>query len=206
VPTITPTPTTTTAAASVVPPAPPKPSARPLRITGEGVGPLRVGQPLPQGALGSEATGRYVTTFYADAQPLEGFRLTKPPLTVFVRGGPFFDFGMSNPGQPAPKQMAEQAVRLGIAGKLIVQMLVITQPGVQTSSKIEVGSRFDEVMGAHPEAKLVVLPGMWEEPSCVVPLDPRHRVQLFFAKCRRGASPPIAPDEAVIRIVVRNPD
>ncbi len=201
--TVTPPPPKATTTAASRPAAPP--SLRPFLIERGGVGPLRIGQPLPQEVLGPDAASRYVTTFYADAQPLEGFRLEQPPLTVFVKGGPFYDVGMKDPAAPVPADMAERAVSVGRNGELVVQMLVITAPGLETASKVSVGSRFDQVMGAHPTAKLTVLPGLWEEPSCIVALDPKHRRQLFFAKCQRRANPPIDPAEAVIRIVIREP-
>ncbi|MFZ5477321.1 MAG: M20/M25/M40 family metallo-hydrolase [Myxococcota bacterium] len=183
----------TLAARGQAPPvAHPSAPARRWTIDETGVGAVRVGEPIPAG----EATvARYRTRLYADAQPLEGFELADPPVLATIRG-PYETFGYDHPGEPLPAGMAEKAVAKAKRAK--VEMIVVTDPAVGTAEGLHVGSTFGEVRAAWPDAKLTQLPGLWEEPSCLVE---RGRLVLFFAKCEGGK---IGDDERVIRMVVRD--
>ncbi len=164
-----------------------------------GVGTLRLGRPVPKALLeGGEAAQRYATTFYADAQPLEGFRLLDPPVFAVVSGGPFAKWGYAHPGKPAPERVKKQAVKRALAGKLVVEMLVVTSAELTTAAGLKVGSTFAEVRAALEGAKITHLPGLWEEPTCLV----RDGTIAYFFKCR--GREPLAEASPVIRIVVRD--
>jgi hypothetical protein len=180
-------------------PAPsPAPAAPAWTITKTGIGDLQLGAAWPQARAANPALdAQYTTTFYADAQPLEGFTLTDPPLFVVVIGGPFAKYGMDNPGEPAPAAIKAKAMKLARAGKLTIQMLVVTDPRVRTPSGAFVSQDFAAFSHAYPNAVRKQMPALWEEPSCVAE---QEGVWFFFDRC--GASEPAK----IIRIVVRRDD
>ena len=160
-------------------------------LSQDAVGPVRLGEPVPKAQLqGAE----YKTSFYADAQPLEGF-LLKDPAVLAIVDGPFMKWGMDHVGEAPPDKIKKDALKK--APKLKVKMLIVTSDAVATDKGARVGSTFAEVKAAHPSAEVVVLPGLWEEPSCIA----RDKdVQFFFKRC---PDKKIADDEKAIRIVVR---
>jgi hypothetical protein len=180
-------------------PAPaPAPAAPAWTITKTGIGDLQLGAPWPQArAANPSLDAQYTTTFYADAQPLEGFTLTDPPVFVVVTGGSFAKYGMDNPGEPAPAAIKAKAMKLARAGKLTIEMLVVTDPRVQTASGAFVSQDFAAFAHAYPNALRKQMPALWEEPSCVAE---QEGVWFFFDHC--GASEPAK----IIRIVVRRDD
>jgi hypothetical protein len=166
------------------------------KVTARGVGPLVLGAAVPEPAAGFETS--YATTFYADAQPLEGFQFADPPAGAFVKGGPFSKWGYDHPGEEAPAKVKQRAVGLARTGKLPIDMIVITDPRPKTQLGIGVGDPYTSFAKSNPAAtKLQRFPGLWEEPSCVVS---EETVWYFFDHCD-------APDQAkLLRIVVRMDD
>lgn len=166
------------------------------KVTARGVGPLVLGAAVPEPAGGLEAS--YATTFYADAQPLEGFRFSDPPAVAYVKGGPFSKWGYDHPGSEAPAKIIQRAVGLARAGKLPIDMIVITDSRPKTEQGVSVGDPYTSFAKANPAAtKPQRFPGLWEEPSCVVSDD---TVWYFFDHCE-------APDQAkLLRIVIRTDD
>jgi len=166
------------------------------KVTARGVGTLVLGVAVPEPAGRFEAS--YATTFYADAQPLEGFQFTDPPAVAYVKGGPFSKWGYDHPGSEAPAKIIQRAVGLARAGKLPIDMIVITDPRPKTEQGVGVGDPYTSFAKANPAAtKLQRFPGLWEEPSCVVAED---TVWYFFDHCE-------APDQAkLLRIAVRLDD
>lgn len=163
------------------------------RITSKGIGALKVGATVPEPADGYEVS--YATSFYADAQPLEGFRLTDPPALAVVSGGPFETWGYEHPGDEAPAAIRQRAVSLARTGKLPIEMIVITDPRPKTAQGVGVGDSYASYARANPRASdLQRFPGLWEEPSCVAAQD---TIWYFFDRCD-------VPDQAtLLRIVVR---
>lgn len=177
------------------PPAP-APAAQDWMITETGIGDLRIGRAWPSARSAAPTLQtQYTATFYADAQPLEGFSLTDPPSFAVVSGGPFASWGMEHAGQPAPSAMRDQAAALARDGKLKLEMLVITDPRPKTAKGIGVSQDFAAFARAYPGALPQPLPALWEEPSCVAQRD---GLWFFFDRC--AASRP----SKVIRIVVRH--
>jgi hypothetical protein len=163
-------------------------------ITPGGIGDLRIGDALPARVAGPELLAQYTTTFYADAQPLEGFTFSDPPVFAAASGGPFARWGMQHPGEAAPEAMRRDAVRLARAGKLAIEMLVITDPRPSTANGAFVSQGFTAFARAYPGVSRNPMPALWEEPSCVAQ---QGSLWFFFDHC--GA------DETakIIRIVVR---
>ena len=161
-------------------------------ISDLGVGPVIVGKPVPKAQL---AGAEYKTSFYADAQPLEGFLLKDPEVLAIVSGGPFSKWGMDHPGEDVPEKIKKDALKK--APKLRVQMIIVTSEKWSAEGNVHVGSTFLEVKAAWTDAKLTMLPGMWEEPSCLVV---KGKVSAFFRKCEGGK---LSDDATVIRLVVR---
>ncbi len=165
-----------------------------------GVGALRLGRPVPKALLeGGEAERRYATSFYADAQPLEGFKLVDPAIYVVVSGGPFAKWGHAHPGKPVPERVKKQAVKRALAGKLVVEMLVVTSPELVTAAGLRVGSTWAEVRAAIKGAAITQLPGLWEEPTCLVR---DGTIAYFFKGC--GAAKALPEASPVVRIAVRD--
>jgi hypothetical protein len=185
-----PEPSTPTAAAQ-----PLQPAKIEWQVTAQGVGPLALDASVPEPAGGYEAA--YTTSFYADAQPLEGFAFADPPALAYVGGGPFAKWGYDHPGEPVPAQIKTRAVTAARAGKLRIDMIVITDPRAKTASGIGVGDAYSAIAARHPGAELQQLPGLWEEPSCAVS---EGGVFFFFDACK-------TPERAkLIRMVVRTDD
>lgn len=162
-------------------------------ITQNAVGPVQLGQPIPKASF---AGATYKTSFYADAQPLEGFALKDPAILAIVDGGPFMKWGMDHPGLEPSEKLKKDAMKKG--PKLKTSMIIVTSPDVLTDKGAHVGSTFAEVKAAHPDIKTMQLPGMWEEPSCIAQDKTIH---FFFKKCPMQG--PMPDDEKVIRIVVK---
>ncbi|HKP60747.1 MAG TPA: hypothetical protein VJV78_28660 [Polyangiales bacterium] len=161
-------------------------------ITAKGVGALRVGSRF-SGSPGFE--NRYTTTFYGDAQPLEGFTLDEPPLFVAVNNGPFVSWGRSHPGQTPPYPIRQRAMALARSGKLRVGMLVVTDPTPKTERGVGVGDDYVVFARAYPKAgQPTTYPGLWEEPSCVIT---QKSLWFFFDRCDSPAH------AKLIRIAIR---
>jgi hypothetical protein len=178
------------------PALPPQAAGGPWRITSKGVGPLKLRAAVPEPANGFEAT--YATSFYADAQPLEGFQIADPPALALVSGGPFKTWGNDHPGDEAPAAVRQKAMSLARAGKLPIEMIVITDPRPKTAQGVGAGDSYASFASANPAAaELQRFPGLWEEPSCVASQD---TIWYFFDRCD-------VPDQAkLLRIVVRADD
>ena len=174
------------------PQSPAGPSAA-YTITAKGVGAIRIGTRLTGSSEGIDE--RYSTSFYGDAQPLEGFQLDEPPVFVAVTNGPFASWGRAHPGQPAPYTIRQKALALARAGKLRIGMLVVTDPALKTERGVGVGDSFAQFAKAHPKAGApATYPGLWEEPSCIAR---DQTLWFFFDRCD-------APGRArLIRIAVR---
>lgn len=169
-----------------------------------GLGPLRLGQPLPKSLRNAKTLGnKYRTSIYADAQPLEGFEFQELGALAVVQGGPYARWGYAHPDQPVPASIKRQAVKAAVAGKLRVRMLVVTSPLVTTEKGLHAGQTWGEVRAALPGAKVAMLPGLWEEPSCIVQ---DGAIALFFQGCvpQKGLAAGLADDSRVLRIVVQH--
>jgi hypothetical protein len=158
-------------------------------ITEDGVGPLRVGRMVPE-RFRDRALLRaaYVTTFYSDAQPLEGFTFDDPPVTVYVRGA-FHDWGYAHPGQSAPERVRAATIEAAIAGHARVEMIVVRSPRLKTARGIAAGDSIDDFRRAYPALTIGAMPALWEEPSHVALMG---KLVFFFTPTR----------DRVLRIVI----
>lgn len=153
-------------------------AARVWRITSDSVGPLKLGGSITEPAAGFAAT--YRTSFYADAQPLEGFALDDPPVLAVVAGGPFSHWGQDHPGDAAPADVKQRAVELARTGKLTIGMIIVTDPRPKTEREVGVGDSYASFARAYEDLKPSRFPGLWEEPSCVASQATRS---FFFDRC-----------------------
>lgn len=159
---------------------------------------LRLAEPLPASRTQDAALAQhYVTTFYADAQPLEGFRFENDAVYAVVAGGPFHAFGMANPGEEPSASLKAEALKRARAGNLTLQMLVVDKPGVRTEKGLEVGHDSLAFERAYPGLTRGAMPALWEEPTCVASQD---ALWFFFDHC--DSSRPAK----LIRMVLRAPE
>lgn len=163
------------------------------RVTAKGVGAVVLGAPVPEPADGFAAT--YESSYYSDAQPLEGFKFSDPPVVAYVKGGPFAKYGYDHVGGAVPAKIKQRAVGLAKAGKLTVDMILVTDPRPKTEHGIGVGDSYATFAQLNPSAaKPHHFPGLWEEPTCMLSEDTIH---YFFDNCE-------ALDQAkLLRIAVR---
>ncbi len=167
------------------------------------VGDVVIEEPLPSKLAREDLAPLYETSYYADAQPLEGFALRRPPMFVAVAGGPFHPFGMATPGEPIPESMPAEAAERARRGELTVSMIVITDPALVTAEGMGVGKTFADVQRAYPELDAYTFPGLWEEPSCIARPTPTSTIHFFFDGCQLARDgEPFGPDHEVLRVVV----
>jgi hypothetical protein len=162
-------------------------------ITPDGIGSLRLGEKLVEPKEGFENT--YRTSFYGDAQPLEGFMFDQPPVLAVFTGGPFSVWGARHVGKAPPEPIQTRAIALASADRFEIEMLVITDKRPKTAAGISVGDNYAEFARAYPRAPAPeAFTGLWEQPSCMVS---RETIWFFFDRCDNA-------DEAkIIRIAVR---
>jgi len=120
----------------------------------------------------------YHAEYYADAQPLEGFSFSSPPVFVVLKNGPFHRWGMEHPGQQPPDRIRDTTIAYARGGRLLISMLVITDPRLQTKEGVSVGADYADVQAMYPHAIITPLPSLWEEPTCAL----REQGLTFFFK------------------------
>lgn len=184
--------------AADAPPGPPSaalPSAprTALRITSDGVGDVRVGEPLPARVLASDLASRYRVRWIADAQPFEGFELSEPPVYVHFSGGPMAE------EDPIPTdeteiptiqaRLAPRAVERARQGARIVSLL-ISVPELRTDGDIGVGSSHHELDAAHGPITLTRLPEVLEAKiTCDARAPSLPRIRFWLDGCAADAEP-----------------
>jgi hypothetical protein len=169
-------------------------------ITAAGLGPFRIGQPFPFDRFSEEGLeAAYETSFYADAQPLEGFRMTEPPVFVTIANGAFTEWGRANPGEPPPPSIRTVTLERVRAGKAEIEMVISDRAGVSTASGLEVGAPLSAFQNAHPKERVEPLPALWEEPTCAAQAE---GLWVFFDVCA-GAMPSSSGEPKIKRIVAR---
>jgi hypothetical protein len=181
-------------------PAAPPPSAEAAVLDGTGLGRVKLGAPLPPDLA---VAARYHTSYYADAQPLEGFVLGSPGVLAIVDGGAFPAYGNAHPGATAPDDLRARTLAAGAASKLSVRMIVVTDPSVATANGLRVGTDLAGVRAAFPDARLQRVPPLWEDPTCLIEAA---GLAFFFDRCPRSDGDPPANDAKVARIVARRAD
>ncbi len=159
-------------------------------ITAKGVGSLRPGaRLLPAGDIGAH----YQTSFYSDAEPIEGFAFDEPPVFIAVRNGPFAAWGRAHAGEHVPDAIKQRAIEQALAGKLAISMLVVTSKGPKTDRGVGVGDSYASFAKAYPGAGTPAkFPTLWEDPTCVIT---QKTLWFFFDRCDEKSK--------LTRIVVR---
>lgn len=187
-----PAPTTAASSGAALAPGEAAPAKPAWIISNKGVGNLRANRKL---TLSGEVSDKYQTSFYSDAQPLEGFKLDEPPVFVAVKGGPFAEWGEDHPGEKVIPEVVQHASDLARGGDLRVHMLIVTDPAPKTDRGIGVGDSYATFARAYPTAGTPTrFPTLWEDPTCVIT---QQKVWFFFDRCDESAK------TKIIRIVVR---
>jgi hypothetical protein len=176
----------------------------PPKITQTGIGLFRLGEAIPAPLLAAERKPEsiYRAAYYGDAQPLEGFYFRDPPVFVVLEGGAFEQWGTRHlSDNPPPARIRNKTIRLAREGKLRIEMIVITDSRLQTESGVSVGESYSEVRAAYPGAGIAALPGMWEEPSCILF---EGNLNFFFSACdEQSGFWKLDPNGRLLRIVVK---
>jgi hypothetical protein len=168
-------------------------------IRSDGIGPIRIGAPLSADLAKVEA---YALRLYADAQPLEGFWVGEPPVFAALATGPYRKW-LQESGQldvPPAERFAAAALR-DVEGGATIEMVYVEAPGITTPEGVGVGTRYEDFMGAYPDAEVGRIPPLFEEPTCTGQTGALPRVHFFFDRCEDAGPPPA--DAVVVRIAVR---
>jgi hypothetical protein len=179
-------------------PAPAHPAPQPEAVLdAAGLDRVKVGAVLPPDLAVAE---RYHASYYADAQPLEGFEFGSRGALAIVDGGAFAAFGNGHPGQMPPADVRAATLAAGAAGRLTVRMIVVTDPAITTARGVRAGATLATVRSAFPDAPLKRLPPLWEDPTCLIE---GAGLAVFFDGCPRTDQEPSAKGAKVVRIVAR---
>src|SRR5262249_40227955 len=146
----------------------------------DGVAPIRVGRPLADAFRDRKLlSASYVTRFYSDYQPLEGFTFSSPPVTAYVHGA-FHKWGTNPSGEDTPRLRARlraQTIDLVMTGQLPITMIGIESTQLTTARGLAVGSSVADVLRSYPRASIEGIPALWEEPTYVAT---EGRLAFFF--------------------------
>ncbi len=154
-----------------------------LLITAKGVGPIKLGQPLPAKYLNNKSMlqDQYVYGFYADGQPYEGFNLTKPPLLVAIENGPFLKWDEAHKvfKEPSIEKLKEELFEMQTKN-VKVKFLMIETPFLRTEKGIGVGSTMQEIKEVYSKVhENAVPPSFGGDEYAVMPVE-LDQVVFYF--------------------------
>ncbi len=157
------------------------------RIESGRVGPIALGAALPAALLKRDLGERYVARYIADAQPVDGFQFVDPPVLVLVDGGPFAAHAsQSEEASESPtdalREQGAEAARQGAR----VSWIMVTGPGPATADGLGVGSTFDAIEAAHPDARLSPRPPTLGNDTCMARMKELPGVGFVFASCKKA--------------------
>ncbi len=157
------------------------------RIESGRVGPIALGAALPAALLKRDLGERYVARYIADAQPVDGFQFVDPPVLVLVDGGPFAAHAyQSEEASESPtdalREQGAEAARQGAR----VSWIMVTGPGPATADGLGVGSTFDAIEAADPDARLSPRPPTLGNDTCMAKMKALPGVGFVFASCKKA--------------------
>jgi len=168
---------------------PPMADAAPIdwRIEPGRVGPIAVGAALPGVLLARDLAGRYLARYIADAQPVDGFEFSDPPVMVLIAGGPFAAACKAAGAVLAPqpdtrRDAGAEAARSGA----VVDRIMVVGAGPATADGLGVGSSFDAIKAAHPDAHLGPRPETLGNDVCVATSKSLPGVAFVFSTCSKA--------------------
>ncbi len=189
-------------------PAPVSPKSRPHKsvpetrgekawlITEQGIGPVHVGEPLPEALIVPEL---YDLRVYSDFQPIEGFWVDNSVVFAALSDGPLHRKMQREVGPlPEASTFAKEAAKE--AKTSLIEMVYAEHAGPHTPEGVAVGTGYDEFRKIHPNARIGLFPTLFEEPTCMGADPGRKSVSFFFDKCDEKG---VKSEAVVIRIVVR---
>ena len=171
--------------AATTPPTP-KPAPPAWPIEPGRVGALELGKPLPEALLTADLETRYIARYFADAQPLEGFRYDDPPLTVVLESGPFAKYldEVDEPRDPPLDQLRGKA--LEAARTVAIKRVMIDGEGPVTKAGAGVGSTLEALKSAYPDIQLRPLPETFGDDLCIATTKSLANVAFVFASCAKA--------------------
>lgn len=164
----------------------PKPPPPAWPIEPGRVGAIELGKPLPEALLTPDLEARYIARYFADAQPMEGFRYDDPPLTVVLESGPFAKYldEVDEPREPPLDQLRGKAVE--VARTIAIKRVMIHGEGPATKAGAAVGRTLAALKSAYPDIKLSPLPETFGDDLCSATTKSLANVAFVFATCAQA--------------------
>lgn len=153
-------------------------------IRSSGVGPVVLGEPLPNELLNEELESAYVARWIADGVPWEGFKWASFPLWVGISGGPFSKAPSYEPELLRLRAKGAAMARQGAR----VSGVSISAAGPVTESGVGVGSSLSALQQTHPGLLVHSVPPTWGEDECVAYDASLPGVYFLFASCPAAKS------------------
>ncbi|MEZ4403134.1 MAG: hypothetical protein R3B06_24130 [Kofleriaceae bacterium] len=168
----------------------PMPTPAPTWIIDTGkVGDVVLGQPLPAALVTDQLATHYVAAYIADAQPVDGFRWSDPPITVYIAGGPFAaKVAKGYEGPPPTDELRAAGAAAARAGATVVRVMV-DGPGPATSGGFGVGAKLADLRAADAGVRTYPMPPTREDDApptdrCNVRSKGMPGVSFVFATCK----------------------
>jgi len=167
------------------------------RIDVGSVGPITIGQRLPDALLGKDLASHYLALYIADALPVDAFAYDTPAMLVILSSGPFRAQSSStgNSAKQATEMLRDRAAAAARDGAK-AEMVMVRGAGPSTAAGIGVGSTRAALATTYPDLQVTPIPETLGNDVCVATTKSLPGVRFLFESC---------DTRSVIRIDVVSP-